>query len=172
MILLEHDNLTYKLHNRHSAADKDLISNLYTLYAQACEEELKESTTSKWRKLNPEKMEDVKFMFEIMLKNDEEYFFLTVQHENNYVGYFLGFIKHCLGETPEFVGYINGIYVMPQFRRSGVGRCLVDLATQEFTQRGIPAIELYTGINNTAAQEFWKRLGYTVNEISYVKKLF
>jgi ribosomal protein S18 acetylase RimI-like enzyme len=57
-------------------------------------------------------------------------------------------------------GYIAGIYVRSDARRTNVGRALVAAAEAWLQAQGAPAGELHVLYNNEAARLFWQELGY------------
>ncbi len=66
-------------------------------------------------------------------------------------------LKPCIGERPGVLGYINGLFVIPRYRRAGWGQRLVDRGNDWFREQGVTLIELYTTIGNDSAERFWKR---------------
>lgn len=58
------------------------------------------------------------------------------------------------------IGYINLFYVTREFRGMGFGRMLHDYAEQYFRAWEAKEIELHVARTNTAALEFYRKLGY------------
>jgi ribosomal protein S18 acetylase RimI-like enzyme len=56
--------------------------------------------------------------------------------------------------------YIAGAFVLPEYRRSQVGRALVQFTEDWLRQRGLATSELHVLYANEAAREFWQSLGY------------
>lgn len=57
-------------------------------------------------------------------------------------------------------GYIAGIFVRPDFRRSGVGATLVKSAESWLKDHGIPTCDLHVLSANEEARLFWSARGY------------
>jgi len=58
------------------------------------------------------------------------------------------------------VGFIEGIYVRPEFRGRGLGARLVGVATEWSKQAGCTEMATDAEIENTDAQSFHKRMGF------------
>lgn len=57
-------------------------------------------------------------------------------------------------------GYIAGIFVDPDLRRSGVGTMLVGAAESWLREIGIPTCDLHVLSANESARRFWEARGY------------
>lgn len=68
-------------------------------------------------------------------------------------------------------GYIAGIYVHPQSRRSKVGRELLTAAENWMVAQSIPITELHVLYLNEAARRFWEAAGYQPLTLGMRKKL-
>lgn len=62
-------------------------------------------------------------------------------------------------------GWINYLAVAPEFRRSGIGRALMERAEELLRAAGCPKINLQVRAGNGAAVEFYRRLGFTVDDV-------
>jgi GNAT superfamily N-acetyltransferase len=60
---------------------------------------------------------------------------------------------------------MNGLGVLPEFQRHGIGRMLMERVEKLAKERGADAIGLASGIRRTGAHEFYERIGY--NKTSY-----
>jgi aminoglycoside 6'-N-acetyltransferase I len=58
------------------------------------------------------------------------------------------------------VGYIEGIYLLPEYRGLGLGGALTDAAAAWFASKGCRDMATDTEIDNEDAQEFWSELGF------------
>jgi GNAT superfamily N-acetyltransferase len=56
----------------------------------------------------------------------------------------------------ELTPWLSGLYVLPSFRRQGIGRALAAHVAQQAADLGIPALYLYTG----GSEGFYRRLGW------------
>lgn len=56
-------------------------------------------------------------------------------------------------------GYIDDLYVRPQYRRGGVGRRLLDELLAECRRRGCKSLQVEVGQSNVAALTLYERFG-------------
>jgi aminoglycoside 6'-N-acetyltransferase I len=81
-------------------------------------------------------------------------------------GYLQGFLEaslrsdHVEGCRTKPVGYVEGWYVEPEFRRRGVGRALVAAAEDWARAKGCREMASDAEIENLASQVAHRRLGY------------
>ncbi|MGH9841309.1 MAG: GNAT family N-acetyltransferase [Blastocatellia bacterium] len=68
-------------------------------------------------------------------------------------------------------GYIAGVFVRLESRRSNVGRMLVEAAEEWLRTRGIETTELHVLCANEEAVRFWKDAGYEPLALGMRKKL-
>ncbi len=85
----------------------------------------------------------------IKAPNDETVGFLEVSLRN--------VVDGCIGSP---VGYIEGIYLTPEFRGLGLGPLLLEAAAAWFKEKGCRDMATDTEIDNDAAQAFWAELGF------------
>ncbi len=62
-------------------------------------------------------------------------------------------------------GWLNYVAVVPEFQRRGLARVIVAEAEQLLRKAGCPKINLQIRTSNQAVIEFYRRLGYTVDEV-------
>jgi len=67
-------------------------------------------------------------------------------------------------------GWLNYLAVDPQFRRCGIGRCLVARAEEILREAGCPKINLQVRAGNAAAIEFYRALGFQVDDLVSIGK--
>ena len=78
----------------------------------------------------------------------------------------LGFLEVSLREDilegciRKQIGYIEGWYVMPKARGSGIGRSLVKAAEKWVLEHGVEDMATDTGIDNIGSQKAYLALGY------------
>jgi aminoglycoside 6'-N-acetyltransferase I len=79
-------------------------------------------------------------------------------------------VDGCMGGP---VGYIEAIYLVPEFRGLGLGGVLIEALGQWFASKGCRDMATDTEIDNEDAQEFWSELGFeeTWRVVQYRKPL-
>ena len=55
---------------------------------------------------------------------------------------------------------ITDLFVREDARRRGIGRRLVEAATDWVRERGVPRVEVRVAVRNAEGQAFWRALGY------------
>jgi|GEM_PF-772156 len=78
-----------------------------------------------------------------------------------------GFVEASLrsradGCTTQPVGYVEGIFVQPEFRRRGIARALIDAAEQWATSNGCVEFASDCRIENEASIHFHRSLGFDI----------
>jgi|ERR1700724_3594736 ribosomal protein S18 acetylase RimI-like enzyme len=68
-------------------------------------------------------------------------------------------------------GAILALVVSEKVRGRGVGHGLITAAENDFAQRNIRRVAVYTHFRRTEAHEFYEKLGYTKNGFRLVKEL-
>jgi aminoglycoside 6'-N-acetyltransferase I len=79
-------------------------------------------------------------------------------------------VDGCLSSP---VGYIEGIYLKPEYRSAGYGRQLIDWAEAWFKEKGCTEMATDVEIDNLDAQKFHSRVGFkeTYRIVEYKKSL-
>ncbi len=62
-------------------------------------------------------------------------------------------------------GWINYLAVLPQHQRSGIGRRMMDEAERRLHAAGCPKINLQVRSSNAAIIEFYKRIGFKIDDV-------
>lgn len=66
-------------------------------------------------------------------------------------------VDGCAG-TP--VGYVEGLFVIPNRRRQGIGKALLAHAMDWFRQAGCAEMVADAEVDDTEAQGYWNRVGF------------
>ncbi len=72
---------------------------------------------------------------------------------------------------PPRYGYVASVYVLPEVRRSGVLRALMDAAVAWSRARGLDELRLHAAADNALANAAWDAMGFTVAEHLFVRRL-
>jgi ribosomal protein S18 acetylase RimI-like enzyme len=80
-------------------------------------------------------------------------------------GELIGFCYSYISQKPRYFklskfGFIGDLYVVPEYRRGGIGRALVKDALDFFAGKRIKQIELLVAVKNTGTIKFWESLGF------------
>jgi len=69
-------------------------------------------------------------------------------------------------------GWVNYRAVHPDHRRQGLGRLLMDEAERRLRDLGCAKVNLQVRASNETAREFYRQIGYTIDEaVSFGKRL-
>jgi GNAT superfamily N-acetyltransferase len=67
-------------------------------------------------------------------------------------------------------GWIQDVFTVPDRRREGIGRKVVEALLAWFERRGVALVELTVAVANPEALRFWERLGF-VTYMSRMKRV-
>jgi len=62
-------------------------------------------------------------------------------------------------------GWVNYLAVHPDHRRQGLGRLLMDVAERRLRDLGCAKLNLQVRASNETATEFYRQIGYTVDDV-------
>lgn len=94
-------------------------------------------------------------------------------------GAYAGFIEVSLrkdyveGSDSSPVGYVEGIYVKPEYRGKGIARLLMKQAEEWAAEKGCTQMGSDAELHNTASQDFHNRIGFTEANrvVCYIKDI-
>jgi ribosomal protein S18 acetylase RimI-like enzyme len=107
---------------------------------------------------------------EASLRNNTQEIVCVAADGETLVGFCCGqiFKSMCYGV---YYGEITELFVVKSHRRRGVASKLISLMETEFRRLGISHFQLFTGAENRAGQEFYKKHGYTATtEVMFRKR--
>ncbi len=79
--------------------------------------------------------------------------FLVAVHESKVIGYIAVVVRNN-------IGHVFSVAVAEKFRRRGIGRALLKEAIDALRRRGIKDFRLEVRVNNHAAQQLYRSLGF------------
>src|SRR4051812_26472930 len=103
------------------------------------------------------------------LQNDDAVIFLAVRPAKSGVEG-LGFVQlyPSLASIPmKPIWILYDLFVAPSARKLGVGRALMDRATQLAKETGADNLILETAVDNHTAQRLYEKLGYKRDDVFY-----
>jgi len=98
------------------------------------------------------------------MKGDDRYHTYVADVDGRVVGLVTAVEVIAIGYPNSYIK-MNGLGVLPEFQRHGIGRMLMERVEKLAKERGADAIGLASGIRRTGAHEFYERIGY--NKTSY-----
>ena len=95
------------------------------------------------------------------------------QKDNQYVGFMNVSVRndYVNGTDTSPVAFVEAIYIMPEYRKQGIGRELIEYAEEFARQRGITQLASDCFIDNSMSENFHKSCGFIEKErvICFVK---
>ena len=85
---------------------------------------------------------------------------------DHYAGFSIFSIRtdYVEGAEKSPTGYLEGIFVEPNFRKNGIANSFVQLGQQWCKEHGCTQMGSDTWLNNTESREFHKRMGFREEE--------
>jgi ribosomal protein S18 acetylase RimI-like enzyme len=98
---------------------------------------------------------------------------LTTQPELFFIGELDGkLVASVMAGFDGHRGWVNYLAVAPACRNRGIGRLLMRHVEESLRARGCPKLNLQVRATNQAVLEFYRRVGYSADEVvSYGKRL-
>jgi len=56
--------------------------------------------------------------------------------------------------------FFNHVFVIPEYRKQGIAKKLVDLAFEKLKKEGIKRVAIFIHKSNASAQIFWNKIGF------------
>lgn len=104
------------------------------------------------------------------MKGDDRYRTFVADAGGEVVG-FVTAVETLAIDRPEGYIKVNGLAVLPGFRRQGVGRMLMERVERLAGERGASAIGLASGFQRTDAHAFYERMGYRKTSFWFRKNI-
>ncbi|MCM3623272.1 GNAT family N-acetyltransferase [Brevibacillus borstelensis] len=85
--------------------------------------------------------------------------YVALDSASRLIGYALASLKKDLIEDI-FLGQIDEVYVVPEYRRQHTAKALVAEMNDWFQRQEVSAVSVLVDVENTSAQKFWEKIGY------------
>ncbi len=90
-------------------------------------------------------------------------------------GILIGFSSGYIKLLPGFlgggkVGFIDGIYLLPEYRKTGIALGLYEALEVWFAEQKVVSVELQVLLGNQGGIKFWEKMGYKT-ELQQMRKL-
>lgn len=103
----------------------------------------------------------------------QEYFadsgglFLIAEVDNRPVGYamLMHHVGSCAFNTPDLVGEVQTLSILPEYRSQGIGDALMGEALRLFRTKGLSQVSIGVFANNDGAIRFYERYGFSVRYV-------
>ncbi len=87
---------------------------------------------------------------------------MTAFDETAVAGSVMAYYDPDLGRNPDRIGHTENVFVVPEWRRRGVARCLLRESLIYLKDRGMAAAQLEPGSGNDPALAAYEEMGYRV----------
>jgi len=104
------------------------------------------------------------------LANNESAVFAAESGDDRILGFTQLYHSFCSVDMVELI-YLYDLYVLPDARRRGVARALMDAARQYAVNRGAGRLQLETAFDNKPAQALYESLGWKRDDRFYTYHL-
>ncbi len=113
--------------------------------------------------------------FRADLKSSKYKHFLAQNKDSEYLGFINLSLRsdYVQGSSSSPVGYIEGIYVKPKYRKQGVAKEFIKQAEKWAKKQGCKELGSDTELSNADSQKFHKNLGFKKADtiVHYIRKI-
>jgi len=102
---------------------------------------------------------------------DKNSLVLVAEHNNKVIGVLKADIRERFFNDPITEGYIIEFYIMPEYRKQGLGTELLELAIERLKQRGAQIIAAEFPSQNKIAVDFYTKQGFRPIVNIYAKQI-
>lgn len=99
------------------------------------------------------------------IKNKEVSFIIAEENNTPFAAISLSIDKR--GKTK--IGLIQNLFISKEYRGKGIGEKLVNLALEALKKEGCLYVKSFVTLKNKKAQSFWKKRGFSLEEIKGYK---
>ncbi len=109
-----------------------------------------------------ESAEDMESLFHTLFSSENDQMLICKTDEGIGVGFANISLRkdYVEGSNSSPVGYIEGIYVKPEFRKQSIARKFIELAEEWSRERGCTEIGSDTEVENIESQNFHRNIGF------------
>ncbi len=170
----------YRRHFSRHRIYRDVVRNVVPLRINTmnfCE--ISEDNFNEWLSIGialwPHAKKSLKKEFLAELKSGKHKHFLAQNKDGEYLGFINLSLRsdYVQGSSSSPVGYVEGIYVKPKYRKQGVAKELVQEAEKWAKKQGCTELGSDCYLNNTDSQKFHKNLGFKKAGVivHYIRKI-
>lgn len=91
--------------------------------------------------------------------------------ETDVVGFVMFRTRSDRYEVDCIRGLVENLYVVPEYRRSGIGSALLSAAESRLRERGVEILSLEAMADNEDARRFYRQHGYEPHRVEFEKRL-
>jgi aminoglycoside 6'-N-acetyltransferase I len=109
-----------------------------------------------------ESKEDMESLFHTLYASENDEMLIARTDDEIAVGFANISIRkeYVEGSNSSPVGYIEGIYVKPEFRKQGIAKKFIELAEEWSRRRGCTELGSDTEVENVESQKFHRKIGF------------
>ena len=109
-----------------------------------------------------ESKSDMEVLFHTLFASENDEMLICKTDEGIAVGFANISVRkdYVEGSNSSPVGYIEGIYVKPEFRKQGIAKKFIELAEEWSCKRGCIEIGSDTEVENIESQKFHRHIGF------------
>ena len=104
------------------------------------------------------------------MRHDEDYVTFVAEADGTIAGLAAAVKVLAIGHPGGYVK-MNGIGVLPEYRRRGIGKKLMEQVERFAVEQGAPYVGLASGISRTEAHAFYGKSGYQKTSFWFRKSL-
>ena len=105
-----------------------------------------------------------------IMEHDDRYVTFIAEADGKIVGLAAAVKVLAIGHPGGYVK-MNGIGVLPEYRRQGIGKKLMEHVERFAVEQGAPYVGLASGINRAEAHAFYENIGYRKTSYWFRKSL-
>ena len=106
----------------------------------------------------------IKAYFHWLITRDRDGVFVA-EVDGEVVGFICSDSRWISDFAKEEVGAIHELVVLPEYRRMGVARQLMEKALEHLRERGRSVVELWVGVKNRSAMRFYESMGFQARDV-------
>lgn len=107
--------------------------------------------------------DDIKEQTTIYVKNSlssNNSFIIVAEHNKKIIGVLKAEIRERLFYYPTKEGYISEFYIMPEYRRRGLGKELLKFSIEKLKEKGAEIVTAEFPTQNKIASDFYAKQGF------------
>lgn len=105
-----------------------------------------------------------------VMKSDRHIVLVAETDDGKVIGVLVGEVRDRIFYEPSEEGVIMDFYVMPEYRRRGIGKLMLDEAIKRLREKGAKLISAEFPAQNQISSSFYKKYGFRPMMSIYVRE--